>query len=96
MCIAKQTETTSGGSEESTAGKQTKKRPKGKSVIVLRSGDVAQRGSTVFMPNTIEMARIKKPQTGQFQTGVQITSRMTSADVETKLKEIFSILKHKR
>lgn len=94
MCLTKQTEAATCGSDESTTGNQMRKSgPKGKNVVVLKSDDVVIRGPEVFMPNTIEMARIKKRNKGQFKTGVQISSLMTAADVETKLKEVFTILR---
>lgn len=94
MCLTKQTEEAPYGSDESATGNQMRKSgPKGKNVVVLKSEDVVIKGPTVFMPNTIEMAAIKKPNTGQFKTGVQISSTMTAADVEAKLKEIFTILR---
>ena len=44
--------------------------PAGKRVVVLKSSDV-----TAFMPNTIEVAQLKKKEKEQFVTNVQISSR---------------------
>lgn len=88
------TEAATYGSDEFTTRNQTMESgPKGKNVVVLKSDDVNIKGPTVFMPNTIEMANLKKPKKGQFETGVQISSTMTDADVEKKLREIFPILR---
>ena len=80
-------------SDESTKGKEMgKSQPKGMSVVVLKSEDVAMKDTTVFFPNNIEMAKIKKSHTGQFKTGVQISSAMSAAEVEKELKNNFPIL----
>ncbi|XP_027037162.1 golgin subfamily A member 6-like protein 7 isoform X2 [Pocillopora damicornis] len=80
-------------SDESTKGKEMgKSQPKGMSVVVLKSEDVTMKGTTVFFPINIEMAKIKKPHTGQFKTGVQISSAMSAAEVEKELKNNFPIL----
>ena len=68
--------------------------PRGKNVVVLRRENINMKGGTVIVPNTIEMAKIRKSHTGQFKTDVQISSAMTAADVEGKLKEVFVILRH--
>ena len=94
FCLTKQTEAATYGSDEFTTRNQTMESGrKGKNVVVLKSDDVNIKGPTVFMPNTIEMANLKKPKKGQFETGVQIFSTMTDADVEKKLREIFPILR---
>ena len=80
-------------SDESTKGKEMgTSQLKGMSVVVLKSEDVAMKDTTVFFPNNIEMAKIKKPHTGQFKTGVQISSAMSAAEVEKELKNNFPIL----
>ncbi|KAJ7383816.1 hypothetical protein OS493_025688 [Desmophyllum pertusum] len=82
-----------------STAKRMKKEPggvTGKSVVVLRSSDVTRRNVYVFMPNTIEMAQLKKPGKGQFKTNVEISSNMTEMDIKMKLVEIFPILKQKR
>lgn len=81
------------------SAKRPRKDPKvttGKSVVVLRTCDVRVRSDFVFMPNTIEMAQLKKQSRGQFKTNVQISSQMTKTDVEHTLIDNFPILRDKR
>jgi len=68
----------------------------GKSVVVLRDSDVTIGKSSVLMPNTIEMAQLKKPVKGQFKRNVEIFSEMTELDVKRALTENFPILENKR
>lgn len=65
----------------------------GKSVVVLKPCDVVERDGTVFMPNTIEMAQLKKAEKGQFKTNVQISSMMTEMDIKKIVVETFPFLK---
>ena len=44
------------------------------------------------MPNTIEMAQIKKNERGQFKTNVQLSSKMTETDVKRVLVDTFPFL----
>ena len=84
---------------ELVALKRAKKEPgalTGKSVVVLKPCDVVERDGTVFMPNTIEMAQLKKSEKGQFKTNVQISSRMTESDIELILVKTFPFLENKR
>ena len=67
-----------------------------KSVVVLKPCDVVERDGTVFMPNTIEMAQLKKSEKGQFKTNVQISSKMTEMDIKRILVETFPYLESKR
>lgn len=91
--------------EQSTAGasgtaspKKKKERgaPKGKSVVVLKPCDVVERDRTVFMPNTIEMAKLKKQDMGQFRTNVQFSSKMSDKDIKRKIVETFPFLEDQR
>ena len=66
-----------------------------RSVVVLKTSDVTVRDNDVFMPNTIEMAQIKKPEKGQFKK-VQITKEMTEGNVTEKLLETFPYLRNHR
>ena len=68
----------------------------GKSVVVLKPCDVVERDGTVFMPNTIEMAQLKKSEKGQFKTNVQISSKMNEMDIKRILVETFPFLTNKR
>ena len=70
--------------------------PAGKSVVVLKSCDVTIGDNYVRMPNTIEMARLKKKEKGQFLTNVQISSKMTQKDVRELLISLFSYLGDQR
>ena len=84
---------------ELVALKRAKKEPgalTGKSVVVLKPCDVVERDGTVFMPNTIEMAQLKKSEKGQFKTNVQISSKMTEMDIKRILVETFPFLANKR
>ena len=79
--------------------KRAKKDPgalTGKSVVVLKPCDVVERDGTVFMPNTIEMAQLKKSEKGQFKTNVQISSKMTEMDIKRILVKTFPYLESKR
>ena len=69
---------------------------RGRNIVVLKSTDVTRRNSKVFMPITIEMALLKKPEKGQFKTNVKISSKMTEMDIKQMLEEIFPILKNQR
>ena len=66
-----------------------------RSVVVLKTSDVKIRGNDVFMPITIEMSQIKKPERGQFKK-VEITKEMTERDVREKLLETFPYLRNQR
>ena len=66
-----------------------------RSVVVLKTSDVRMRGNDVFMPMTIEMSQIKKPERGQFKK-VEITKEMTEGDVREKLLETFPYLQNQR
>ena len=68
----------------------------GKSVVVLRHSDVTIGLSSVLMPNTIEMAQLKKPLKGQFKRNVEFSSEMSELDVKRALTENFPILKDER
>ncbi|XP_073227617.1 uncharacterized protein [Porites lutea] len=84
---------------ELVALKRAKKEPgalTGKSVVVLKPCDVVERDGTVFMPNTIEMAQLKKSEKGQFKTNVQISSKMSESDIKLILVETFPFLENKR
>ena len=67
-----------------------------KSVVVLKSSNVTMRNDSVFMPNTIEMAQLKKKEKGQFLTNVQISSKMTQQDIKELLISLFPYLGDQR
>ena len=65
-----------------------------KNVVVLKLGtDVFDRNGQVLMPNTIELAQIKKAEKGQFKTNIKFTKEMTEVDVEGLLRRNFPILR---
>ena len=67
-----------------------------KNVVVLKESDVTRRNGYVAMPNTIEMARIKKPEKEQFKTQICLSSNMTEEDVKQVLQEAFPFLEGHR
>ena len=60
--------------------------------MVLKPCDVVVRNETVFMPNTIEMAQLKKTEKGQFKKNVPFSSKMTEMDVKKILVATFPCL----
>ena len=70
--------------------------PAGKNVVVLKSCDVTIGHNYVRMPNTIEMAQLKKKEKGQFVTNVQISSKMTQQDIRELLIRLFPYLGDQR
>ena len=66
-----------------------------RSVVVLKTSDCTIRGNDVFMPITIVMSQIKKPEREQFKK-VEITKEMTERDVREKLLETFPYLRNQR
>ena len=70
--------------------------PNAKSVVVLFDSDVKVReNGEVSMPNTIEMAELKKPGKGRYAK-ISFTSEMTEEDVRKTLCFNFPILSCKR
>ncbi|KAL9951512.1 hypothetical protein ACROYT_G044183 [Oculina patagonica] len=61
-----------------------------KTVILLKKNDCQRSKGKVYIPNTIEMAKIKKPNTGQYKTKVQFSKEMSEEMVRQKLQETFS------
>ena len=70
--------------------------PVGKNVVVLKSCNVTMTNNFVFMPNTIEMARLKKKEKGQFVANVQISSKMSQEDIRELLISLFPYLGDQR
>ena len=82
--------------DEEPNAKRHRGDPYTKSVVVLFDGDVTVReNGEVYMPNTIEMAQLKKPGKGQFAK-ISFTSEMTEEDVHRKLCSYFPILSYER
>ena len=70
--------------------------PAGKSVMVFKSCDVTIKTNSVFIPNTIEMAQMKKKEKGQFVTNVQISSMMSQKDIREPLISLVPYLGEQR
>ena len=70
--------------------------PAEKNVVVLKSSDVTIKNCAVFMPNTIEIARLKRKENCQFVTNVQISSKMPQQDIRELLISLFPYLGDKR
>ena len=89
------------GEDDTSSGEEPNaKRHRGdhnaKSVVVLFERDVTVReNGEVCMPNTIEMAQVKKQGKGQFAK-ISFTSVMTEEDVHRALCLSFPILRYKR
>lgn len=84
--------------DEAVPLKRQKKEPGAptqKNVVVLKSSDVTTKDDDVFMPNTIEMAQLKKATNGQFKN-MQFSSKMSETEIEDSLKGLFPCLKDKR
>ena len=64
--------------------------------MALKRNDVKEKDGIVFMPNTIEMAQLKKPEKGQFKTNVQISSKMSDIEIRKIIEESFPFLANKR
>ena len=60
-----------------------------KTVVLLKKEDCERRSGKVYMPNTIEMAKIKKPDRGQYRTNVQFSKLMGEDLVTRRLQEEF-------
>jgi len=87
-------------SEEHSRG-QNDGSGRGKSVTVLLPSDVTVGKNGVFLPNTIEMAIIKKQGKKRFKSalagnGIHFSSEMSEEAVKKKLQDEFEILKNCR
>lgn len=60
-----------------------------KTVVLLKKEDCERRNGKVYMPNTIEMARIKRPDREQYITNVQFSKIMGKDLVRRRLHEEF-------
>ena len=76
-------------------GKKEPGAPTKKNVVVLNRSDVATRDGLVFMPNTIEMAKLKKTEKGQFKK-MQMSSKMSETEIRQTLTALFPNLKNNR
>nr|XP_058956469.1 uncharacterized protein LOC131783719 isoform X2 [Pocillopora verrucosa] len=60
-----------------------------KNVILLRLEDCQRSNGSVLIPNTIEMARIRRPDTGQYRPNVQFSTNMSEQIVQQTLQNSF-------
>ena len=60
-----------------------------KTVVLLKKENCERRNGKVYMPNTIEMAQIKKPVRGQYKANVQFSKIMGKDMVRQRLHEEF-------
>lgn len=67
-----------------------------RNVTVLLATDVAKRNDQLFMPNTIEMAKIKKKEKGQYVSGIKFSSNMSEEEVKGRILSHFPNLKNQR
>lgn len=66
------------------------KKPKGsRTVVLLKNDDYSRKNGKVYIPNTIEMAQIKKPIRGQYKKYVQFSKNMDEDMVKHQLQEAF-------
>ena len=65
-------------------------------VTVLLTSDVKKQNEQVFMPNTIEMAKIKKKEKGQYVSGIKFSSNMSEEEVKGRILSHFPNLKNQR
>lgn len=66
------------------------KKPKGSiSVVLLKNDDYRRKNDKVYIPNTIEMAQIKKPIRRQYKKDVQFSTNMDEDTVKCQLQEAF-------
>ena len=60
-----------------------------KNVTLLRFADCQRSNGSVLIPNTIEMARIRRPYTGQYRPNVQFSTNMSEQVVKQTLQNSF-------
>jgi len=60
-----------------------------KTVVLLKKEDYEIRNGKVYVPNTIEMAQIKRPDRGQYKTNVQFSINMGEDMVRQTLQQRF-------
>lgn len=65
------------------------KKPFIKPVTLLNFDDCERRNGIVYVPNTIEMARIKKPGRGQYKKRVKFSTNASEQSVKDTLQAEF-------
>ncbi|XP_022800861.1 uncharacterized protein LOC111338619 isoform X1 [Stylophora pistillata] len=63
-----------------------------RNVMLLKKNELASGEGKVYMPTTIEMARMRKPKTRQYQKSVQFSKDMSAEMVRSKIQETFPFL----
>lgn len=66
-----------------------KKHKGSRTVILLKNDDYRRQNGKVYLPTTIEMAQIKKPNRGQYKKNVQFSKNMDEDMVKYLLQEVF-------
>ena len=68
----------------------------GRNVTVLLATDVTKRNDQLFMPNTIEMAQIKKKEKGQYVRKIKFSNNMSEEEVKGRILSHFPNLENQR
>lgn len=58
-------------------------------VVLLKDSDCVKQDGKIFMPTTIDMAKIKKPHTGQYNKEVLFSKSMSEEVVRQTLQKAF-------
>ena len=64
-------------------------------VLVLKSSDCRTKDDVLLLPSQMEMAGLKKAEKGRFKK-MQTSSKMSEADIEKSLKQLFPCLNNER
>ena len=67
-----------------------------RNATVLLATDVTKRNDKLLMPNTIEMAQIKKEEKGQYVRGIKFSDNMSEEEVKGRILSHFPNLKNQR
>lgn len=60
-------------------------------VVLLKDSDCVRLDGKILMPTTIDMAKIKKPSTGQYNKNVQFSKSMSEELVRQTLQDAFPL-----
>ena len=60
-------------------------------VVLLKDSDCVKHDGKIFMPTTIDMAKIKKPHTGQYNKEVLFSKSMSEEVVRQTLQKAFPL-----
>ena len=67
-----------------------------RNATVLLATDVTKRNDKLLMPNTIEMAQIKKKEKGQYVRGIKFSDNMSEEEVKGRILSHFPNLENQR